>query len=208
MRLGLYGGTFDPVHLGHLILAECCRESAALDEIWFIPNARSPHKQGVSMSDEQHRVRMIQLAIGGHESFHIWTRELERGGLSYTVDTLIEIQARRPQDDLYLLMGADTFTDFPNWKQPDEICRLATPLVVGRPQSPPPDLSMISDWLPDARLDEIRERQIIMPLIDISSSDIRHRVRDGQSIRYRTPRAVEKYIETHGLYADSHRRGS
>ena len=202
MRLGLYGGTFDPIHFGHLLLAETCRESASLDEIWFIPNARSPHKQHVSMRQPQHRIQMLQLAIGGHASFRVWTREVDRGGLSFTVETLEEIHASHPDDQLFLLMGADSLVDFPRWKQPQRICQLCTPLVVRRPNSPPPDISLIVDWLDEASREFIQRDPVTMPMIDISSTDLRKRQEQGKSIRYRTPRAVEKYIETQGLYLD------
>ena len=203
MRIGIYGGTFDPVHLGHLLLAETCREEAQLDEIWFLPNARSPHKQEMSMSAAEHRVQMLLLAIGGHPSFQVRRDEVDRGGLSFTVDTLRDLQAERPDDDLFLLLGADALVDFPSWKQPQEICQLASPVVVGRPDSPDPDFSTIEAWLTDRGRKLIRDVRIEMPQVDMSSSDIRRRIESGRSIRFRTPRAVEEYILTNRLYVAS-----
>ena len=98
MRLGLFGGSFDPVHYGHLLLAECCREQCQLDEVWFLPAATPPHKQGRALTSGEQRIEMLELAIGGHEAFDVCRLEIERGGISYTVDTLAELARRIPRD--------------------------------------------------------------------------------------------------------------
>lgn len=200
MRLGLFGGTFDPVHYGHLLLAECCREQAALDEVWFVPAAASPFKQGAVQTSAQQRLEMLALAIGGHAQFRVSSLEIDRGGVSYTVDTLEELHRARPDDELFLLLGADALEDFPTWRQPQRICHLATLLVVRRPGWAEPDLARLAAIASPSQLDAIRRGLVEMPQIDLSSRDLRRRVAAGQSIRYRTPRAVETFIASAGLY--------
>jgi nicotinate-nucleotide adenylyltransferase len=202
MRLGVYGGSFDPVHYGHLLLAESCREQCLLDEIWLMPAATPPHKQDREMSPPRQRVEMLQLAIGGAPSYRVSTLEIDRGGLSYTVDTLKSIRGQRPGDELFLLMGADSLNDLPTWRSPQEVCSLAIPVVVRRAGSPAPDLSVLKPLVSDERLDQIQKHQVEMPIIDLSSTDLRRRVAGGRSIRFRTPRAVEKFIESNGLYRE------
>jgi nicotinate-nucleotide adenylyltransferase len=200
MRLGLFGGSFDPVHFGHLILAEFCRETARLDQIWFIPAAKPPHKQDRPLSPDADRLAMLNLAMAGHESFVVSPLEVDRGGVSYTVETLQAIRQQHPKAELFLLMGADMLADLPNWREPAEILRLATPLVTRRAGEPEPDVSCLSAFLPPERIATLRSEIVPMPLIEISSSELRRRVAAGQSIRFQTPRAVEEYIRTHGLY--------
>lgn len=200
MRLGIYGGSFDPIHYGHLLLAESAREQCRLDQVWFLPAATPPHKQQRELVAPARRVEMLQLAILGHASFFLSTIEIERGGVSYTVDTLAAWQQEHPGDELFLLMGADALADLPAWREPARICSLATPAAVRRPDSPPLDFSLLAPFVSAERLVEIERSQVEMPQVGFSSTDIRRRVAEGRSIRYRVPRAVEKYIETHGLY--------
>jgi len=200
MRLGIFGGSFDPVHYGHLLLAESCREQCRLDRVWFLPAAVPPHKKGKVLAPAKGRVEMLELAISGNEQFAVSTLELDRGGISYTVDTLRAITAQQPGDELFFLMGADSLHEMVTWREPAEICRLATPVVVHRADSPPPDFAVLGDLVAVQRLTEIRSCQVEMPIIDLSSTDLRQRAASGRSLRYRTPRAVEKYIETQGLY--------
>lgn len=200
MRIGVFGGSFNPVHYGHLLLAETCRVQARLDEIWFVPAATPPHKQDLALAPDQDRVAMLQLAMGGHTPFRVSEIELQRGGLSYTVDTLGEIAKGRPDADLFFLMGADSLADWHSWRAPDEICRLATPLVVHRAGSPRPSLDAFEPFADKERLAAIAAHQVEMPIIELSSSAIRDAVQRGESIRFQTPRAVEKYIETNRLY--------
>ncbi len=200
MRLGLLGGSFDPLHYGHLLLAECCREQAQLDEVWFLPAATSPHKQAQTRTPAEQRAEMLELAIAGQESFRVCRAEIDRGGVSYTVDTLAKLSTDVPARELFFLMGADSLDDLPRWREPDLICQLALPVVVSRPGAPPPNFGVLAGLVAPDRLDEIRRLHVEMPQIDLSSREIRRRVTSGLSIRYRTPRAVEKYIETHGLY--------
>jgi len=199
-KLGILGGSFDPIHYGHLLLAETCREQCRLDRVLIVPAAVPPHKQLQAMTSARDRIEMVNLAIGGHEHFAVSTIEIDRGGVSYTVDTLAALAEQQPGCSLFFLMGADSLKDLPTWREPQRLCELAVPLVVRRAGSPEPDFSAIRHLLTTKRLEEIREQQVEMPIIELSSTDIRQRVARGQSIRFRTPRAVEKFIETHGLY--------
>lgn len=200
MRLGLFGGSFDPVHFGHLLLAECCREQCRLDQVCFLPAAVPPHKQGRQLTPGKTRIEMLQLAIGGHDRFAISRYELDRGGVSYTVDTLRYYQSEDPEGELFLLMGADMLHDLPNWREAAAVCELAIPVVVRRPRVKEPDFSCLPRMASPERVDLIRLHQVEMPQIDFSSTEIRRRVSAGLSIRYQVPRAVEKYIQTHRLY--------
>ncbi len=200
MRIGIFGGSFDPVHYGHLLLAECCREQAALDEVWFLPAAVPPHKQDQPLSADKHRLEMLRLAVGGHEAFVVSPLEIERGGVNFTYQSLEAIHEQRPDDELFFLMGGDSLRDLPGWRRPERICELAIPLVVQRPDSPPVDFDVLAKVVSDNRLNEIKKHIVAMPLIDLSSTDIRRRTAAGQSIRYRTTPAVVQYIRTHKLY--------
>lgn len=200
MRLGIFGGSFDPVHYGHLLLAESCREQCRLDRVWFLPAAVPPHKQGKSLAPAKARVEMLELAVAGNEHFEVSTLELERGGVSYTVETLRLIAQRQPADELFLLMGADSLHELVTWREPAEICSLSIPVVVHRASSPEPDFAVLEKLVSPERLVKIRSHQVEMPIIDLSSTDLRQRAAQGKSLRYRTPRAVEKYIQTQGLY--------
>jgi nicotinate-nucleotide adenylyltransferase len=206
MRLGIFGGSFDPVHYGHLLLAECCREERQLDEVWFLPAAAPPHKLGAVLAPPKARIEMLELAISGHEGFRVSSLEVDRGGVSYTVETLRAIAKQQPQAELYLLMGADSLRDLPTWREPAEILSLAIPVVVRRAGSQAPDFTPLASLVSQARLAIFEASQVEMPQTELSSTDLRQRAADGRSLRYRTPRAVEKYIETQGLYLSSEER--
>jgi nicotinate-nucleotide adenylyltransferase len=200
MRLGIFGGSFDPVHYGHLLLAESCREQCALDRVWLLPTALSPFKQDRRTVSGHHRVEMLRLAVGGHPAMEISTIEIDRGGISYTVDTLAEMRSRQPDAELFLLMGGDSLADLPHWREAGRICELAIPVVVRRAGAAEPSYHPLHGVVPPQRLELFRNHQVTMPTIELTSTEIRARVARGESIRYRTPRAVEKYIESHGLY--------
>lgn len=207
MRLGLYGGSFDPVHYGHLLLAECCLEALTLDEVWLMPAAVPPHKQGRELAAAKHRLEMLELALGGHERLKASRLELDRGGLSFTVETLATIHEQHPAATLFLLMGADSLHDLPTWREPGRICELSIPAVVRRGGALEPDFDVLKPLVPEERLAAIRAAQVQMPLIELSSTDLRQRAASGRSLRFRTPRAVEKYVETQGLYRAATDRG-
>jgi len=200
MRLAIYGGSFDPVHYAHLLLAECCREQLRLDEVWLIPAAVPPHKQSRERASGKARLEMLELALAGNEHLRACSLEIDRGGVSYTVETLAAIAGQQPQASLFLLLGADSLLDLPSWREPERICNLALPVIVHRGGAAAPDLSVLAPLVAPERLEEIRAAQVQMPLMDLSSTDLRQRVAEGRSLRFRTPRAVEKYIEAQGLY--------
>ena len=198
MRIGVFGGTFDPVHLAHLILAEQCREQAALDQILFIPAARPPHKQDQDIASFDRRVEMLALALAGNPAFRVDELEKNRAGPSYTVDTLTELKSRQPEAQLFLIVGSDTLHELATWRQPERILELAKLLVVTRPGFPMLDCEPLRQALNLSRPIEVQP--ILSPLIDIASREIRRRVATGQSIRYLVPRSVEMYIKEKGLY--------
>jgi nicotinate-nucleotide adenylyltransferase len=202
MRLGIFGGSFNPVHYGHLLLAECCREACALDQVWIVPAAVPPHKQGQELAPAKARLEMLELALAGNEHLRPSAIEVERSGVSYTVETLAAIRDSQPGAELFLLRGADSRHDLPSWREPQRICELAVPVVVRRRGSAEPDLAVLAPLVSLERLAEIRRVQVEMPLIELSSTDLRERAASGRSLRYRTPRAVERYIETHALYRE------
>jgi nicotinate-nucleotide adenylyltransferase len=200
MRLGLFGGTFDPVHFGHLLLAERCREECQLDQVWFVPAGNPPHKQGEPVSPGTQRAEMLEFAIAGHPQFHVNRMELNRAGRSFTIDTLREVKSEDPQRELFFLIGADSLQDLPIWRDPAGIAELATIVAVNRGGRPMPDLQPLRNAL---GVEVVNRVQLItMPGIDLSSTDIRDRVRQGKSIRFMTPRACEVYIEQNGLYRE------
>ena len=196
MRIGIYGGAFDPVHFGHLLLAEQCREQWQLDEVWFVPTKRPPHKD-YELSDGRHRVEMLKFAVAGHRSFRVNTSELDREQVSFTVDTLATMSQDHPDASLFFLMGADSLRDLPTWREPDRIAQLATLLAVNRGSQPCDDF--LKGLAPNIAS---KVRFVTMPGFSMSASEIRTRVRHGQSIRFMVPRAVEEYIVQNKLYRD------
>lgn len=197
-RIGILGGTFDPIHTGHLLAAEQCREQLRLDELRFIPTYVSPFKLDKRAADGKHRLEMLLLATQGNPSFRVDDRELRRGGTSFTVDTLRDLKTERPESELVFLMGADSLAEFDKWREPGEICRLAKVVVVARGGTTLPDLKMLEAYLPSGS--RVQEHVVAMPQCEISSSSIRQAVADGRSIRYQVPAAVLAYISQHQLY--------
>jgi nicotinate-nucleotide adenylyltransferase len=204
MRIGVFGGSFDPVHLGHLIAAECCREQLRLDRVIFMPAAIPPHKQDRQLAAARHRLEMLTLATGGHEAFAVASDELDRGGVSYTVDTLASLAARHAGDRLCLLLGPDAAEALPTWREPQRIVELAEIVVMERESLDDVGSSTaraaLEPLLGREGLERLLAGRVRLPAIGIRASDIRTAVAAGHSIRYRTPRAVEQYIVSHGLY--------
>jgi nicotinate-nucleotide adenylyltransferase len=195
MRLGLFGGTFDPIHLAHLILAEQCRESCRLDRVWFVVAGAPPHKPG-DRTAVAHRLEMVRIAIAGHASFALSEIEASRPGPHYSVETLDSIRRERPDDELFFLIGADSLSDLPFWREPGRIAQLATIVVVNRPGIEEVDPANLPDLGPGSH----RLVSVTIPPIGIASTDLRGRLAEGRSIRYMVPRGVEAYIEAQGLY--------
>lgn len=200
MRLGIFGGSFDPVHVGHLRLAECCRRQAALDRVVFVPAAQQPLKPGGPVAPAADRAAMLRLAVADRPEFDVSTVELDRGGVSYTVDTLRDFAAMHPRAELFFLMGADSLAEFPAWRDPAEICALATPLVVRRAGEPEPDFDALGEVVAPARLAEIRAAAVDMPPAAVSSSAIRAAIAGGGPWRSMVPEAVAQYIDRRQLY--------
>jgi nicotinate-nucleotide adenylyltransferase len=202
MRIGVFGGSFDPVHLGHLILAECCREQAGLDRVLFVPAATQPHKQDRRLAAAEQRVEMLRLATGGHPAFDVATLEVDRGGVSYTVDTLEALRAAHPRTEFHLLLGPDALAGLPAWREPRRIAALAEIVAVEREALDDLEGSAagLADLLGADRQAAVLARRVRMPAIGIRASDLRAAVAAGRSIRFRTPRAVEAFIAAHGLY--------
>jgi nicotinate-nucleotide adenylyltransferase len=201
-RIGVFGGTFDPVHLGHLILAEQCREQAQLDEVWFVPAARPPHKVERTLTRFDQRAEMLALAIAGQPAFRINELEKDRPGPSYTADTLAELRRAHPEHEFWLLIGSDSVSDLPLWRDPGRIISQAGLIVAGRPGHPIPDVQQLRTMLGVSEGSILRYQAVDSPLIDISSRDLRRRVQLGRSIRYLVPRAVECYIHEKRLYQE------
>ncbi len=189
MRLGIFGGSFDPVHNGHLRLAECCCEQADLDAVWLVPAALQPHKPVGPVATDADRLAMLRLAVAGRERLVVSSLEIDRGGVSYTVETLRAIREAKPKAELFFLMGADTLRDLPNWREPEEVVRLATPLVVGRPGE-----AIVETTIPHARVE--------MPPTAISSSELRERFARGERCDESVPQEVADYVQEYGLYQD------
>jgi len=201
MRLGLFGGTFDPIHLGHLILAEQCREACELDKVWFVVAGEPPHKRW-DRTAASHRLEMARIAIAGHGGFEVSEIETNRPGPHYSVETLEALRAKRPNDDLFFIIGADSLVDLPMWREPARIARLATIVVVNRPGIEMADESKVPDLGPGSKPFQF----VTIPPIGIASTVLRRRLAEGRSVRYMIPRGVEAYIEAHGLYRTGDRR--
>lgn len=200
-RIGIFGGTFDPVHLGHLIQAEQCRVQGELDEVWFVPAARPPHKPDADLTPFDRRAEMLELATAGEPRFRVEPIEADRPGPSYTADTLAGLTERHPDAEFWLVIGADSLRDFATWREPARITELAGLLVAPRPGVGPVSAEALAAELGVAA---VRLRAIDSPLIGLASHDIRARAAGG-SVRYMVPAAVAVYIEQKGLYGTGSR---
>jgi nicotinate-nucleotide adenylyltransferase len=194
-RVGILGGSFDPIHFGHLRLAESMREALALDTVLFVPAQVSPFKTGRTTTPAALRAKMVGAAIDDNPLFQIWTGELERPGPSFTVDTLRQLTDELPDDQLWLLAGTDAVRDLPLWREPETIVRLARLAVAARPGTDPVDAlaALPETW---------RERVdfVTMTPVDLASTDLRQRVASGRSIRYLVPPSVAEIIDVNDLY--------
>ena len=199
MRIGIFGGTFDPVHMGHLILAEQCRDQAKLDEVWFLPSYTPPHKAGAGVTRFEQRCEMLELAVAGHPAFRIDRIEKELPEPSFTARTLAELHARHPGNEFFLLMGSDCLPDLPGWYEPRQVIELAGLVVVPRPGVMLWTAERLAKAL-GVDVSAVRLRFVACPMIEIASRELRRAVADGMSIRYMVPRAVEEYVRERKLY--------
>ncbi len=197
MRLGILGGTFNPLHLGHLICAQEAHLQLRLDRVILIPAAQSPHKP-LDEDDPgaEHRLALCRLAAAADERFGVSSMEVERPGPSYTVDTLRELHSREPDSELYLIVGGDVAAGLSTWREPEQVLSLAELAVATRRGTP---RRSIDDALRGLSGGE-RAAFFEMPTIEISSTDIRRRVQSRKPIRYLVPEAVANYIDEHRLY--------
>lgn len=202
MRIGVFGGTFDPPHLGHLILAERCREEAGLDEVWFLPSYQPPHKPDQKVTRFEHRCEMAGLAATGQPAFRVDPVEKELPPPSYTARTLAALRDRHPGTEWELIVGADCLPDFGKWHDPAAILELAGLVVVPRPGFEVWSAERLAASV-GAAADRVRMRVVECPLIDIASRDVRRRTADGKTIRFLVPRSVEEYIRERRLYRDA-----
>jgi len=216
-RLGIIGGTFNPIHYGHLAAAEEVRDRLKLDRILFIPSFLPPHKQEEDMPSAVQRLEMVRLAVSGNNHFKVSDIEVKRGGKSYTIDTIEALLLQHPGTELYFITGLDSFLDIQTWKDWERLLTLCFFVVLSRPGYSFADLARIvfmKDSAPDlAALDRQETAQVTMKsdnlkiylerisLYDISSTDIRTRLRQARTIKYHLPEAVEHYIIENKLYA-------
>ena len=186
MRLGIFGGSFDPPHVGHLLVVADALDSLELDRVVFVPAGIQPLKAGQAVADPTHRLAMVRLLVGADARFAVDPIEIDREGLSYTVETLAAFAERHPQSERFFLVGTDVLASFGQWREPERVVRLATVAVMERDGEPAP--------LPDGAIRVATRR------VDVSSTEIRERVRRGRTIRGFVPEAVEAYIASQRLY--------
>ena len=199
-RIGILGGTFDPPHLGHLLIAETARVALDLETVMFLPAGEPWLKLGQRITPAHHRLRMVQLAVADNADFCVSDCEIRRTGATYTVDTLRELRHNVSADtEMYFIVGSDVLDQFHRWKEPDailELCRLA---VIERPGGPAEGIAALRGDFPEA-LDSGAVVSVAGPRVDFSASELRRVLAAGQSTRYQIPDAVARYIEQHELY--------
>ena len=197
MKIGILGGTFDPPHVGHLTLAETVRMKLGLTKVLFVPAGNPYLKTDRDITDVEHRLAMVKLAISGKSHFELSTVEAERSRPSYTVDTLAELKKRSGRRELYFILGWDNLLELPRWHEPVKIVELCYLAAVPRVGYPVPDLEALEKEIPG-----ISQKTIVLdgPLINISSTVVRERVAEGLSIEHLVPEAVGEYIGKNGLY--------
>lgn len=200
--VGVFGGTFDPIHHAHLAIAEAARDTCDLGRVVFIPAAQPPHKIDVRVSPPADRLAMIEAAIRGNPAFAVDSIEIERGGASYTVDTLIALRERWPTVELALILSAESFVGLPSWRDPGQVLALASLIVAPRDGYEDAAPDFLSRHFPEATTEA---RFLDGPRMRLSASEIRDRAAAGRSIRYLVPDAVAAYIGDHGLYTESRR---
>jgi nicotinate-nucleotide adenylyltransferase len=200
VRVGILGGTFDPPHVGHLIAAADAADALALDRVVLVPAHLQPLKAATLATAAAHRLAMTRLAIGDDPRLVVSSIEIDRGGLSFTVDTLSEWARQSPDDQRFLLLGADVLRTFARWREPLEVMRLAELVVWQRGELPQ---GGVADWLPRDTAGRIPAHRVLQARqIQVSSTEVRSRVRAGQSIHGFVPDAVRAYIDEKGLYRD------
>lgn len=194
MDVGLFGGSFNPPHIAHLTVAEIARDQFGLDEVWWIPNATPPHKSDDDLAVVEHRLAMTKRAVADNPAFRLCDIEIERAGVSYTVDTIRTLQDQHPETDFGLLIGSDSLNHFENWHQPDEIAERVPLVVYKRP-------GVIEQAAAPRFANHVHF--VSAPVMEVSGTEVRARRHAGRSIRYLVPDPVRVYIEDNGLYLSS-----
>jgi nicotinate-nucleotide adenylyltransferase len=191
MEIGLFGGSFNPPHVAHQIVAEIVRDQFGLREVWWIPNDTPPHKSGSDLASADERLAMTELAVEGNPAFRVDDLEMQRSGVSYTVDTVRELQERHPETEFALIIGSDSLDHFASWHRPDEIAERVPLIVYKRPG--------VLENVAEPRFAN-RVHYAAAPVMELSGTEIRARCRAGRSIRHLVPPAVRTYIRDNGLY--------
>ncbi len=199
-KIGIMGGTFDPIHIGHLVIAEAVRNEYNLDQVLFIPASTPPHKQNLAVTSAIHRYIMTVMATYSNPYFFVSTIEMERSGPSYTVDTILALMEQfGDQTEFYFIMGADSVQDLPTWNNAERLLELCSIIAAARPGCGGKIDDIIRHFGP---IGQQRIHRLATPELEISSTDIRERVKTGNSIKYIVPDSVENYIDKEGLYRD------
>ena len=201
MNIGILGGTFDPVHMGHLVIAEEARVKLGLGEILFVPAGQPWFKvgQGHTIAPATHRLEMLRLAIADNPCFKLCTLEVERSGPSYSIDTITTLRNQLGEQPLFFILGSDSLAGFHLWKEPDRLVQMCQLVIVPRSGLNLPELESLEHLIPGLAHSVI---ELVAPIIEISSSKIRQRIAQGLSIRYLVPDLVGKYIAEQKLYAN------
>jgi nicotinate-nucleotide adenylyltransferase len=201
MRIGILGGTFNPVHIGHLIIAEEVYYKHGLSRVIFIPAGIPPHKGAENLTEAHHRYEMVKLATKDNDHFEVSDEEVSREGKSFTIDTVDANPERYGKDsDLHLIVGMDTVNELPTWKDIKRLSTLCRIVVVNRPGNTLANLDQLIPVMGKEKVEEIKRIHVEIPPIGISSTDIRNRLKKGLHTRYIVPPEVRQYIEKHGLY--------
>lgn len=202
-RITLFGGSFNPIHLGHLIIARSVAEQLELDRVIFLPSATPPHKTGTDLVAPEHRAEMVRLAIADEPGFEFSDFDLTRAGPSYTVETVAHFrQELGPEATLHWIIGADSLPELPTWHRVRALVESCHIVTAARPGWEQIDFDALGPRLGDQHTATLRANMVKAPRIDISATDIRQRVRSGKSIRYLVPESVRQYILAHGLYRE------
>lgn len=199
-RLGILGGSFNPVHIGHLLLAQTLCDALDLSRVLFIPCSTPPHKKASSLLAAKHRLAMLELATEGIVHFEVSDIEIQRGGTSYSVDTVRQLKELHPNVDLYFIVGTDTLRELHTWRKVEELLSMCHVVAAARPGQPSPKLNAADIKLPAPWPERLLANIVSSRLIDISSSDIRYRLAEGMPIRFMVPQSVEMYILEHRLW--------
>jgi nicotinate-nucleotide adenylyltransferase len=200
-RIGVLGGTFDPPHIGHLVLAEYAAAALGLEHVLFVPAGEPPHKLHLKRTSAEHRIEMVERAISSNKRFSLSRIDVDRPGPHYTVDLMTIVHENYPKSELYFLMGGDSFRDLPKWHRPQDILKYCNLGVMARPDSHQGN-AKVEPEMHEAVLPGLSRcvTMIEAPLLDVASSDIVVRIQQGKSVRYLVPDEVWDYIKAHAIY--------